>query len=405
MKIYLVGGAVRDKLLGKPIKDRDWVVVGTTPEKMIAQGFKPIGKDFPVFLHPKTKEEYALARTERKSGKGYKGFTFYTSPEITIEEDLKRRDLTINAIAEDESGKLIDPFAGKLDIENKVLRHVSSSFVEDPLRLLRIARFSATIGFEVAENTMNLLTKIVAANELDTLTVERIWNEFQKAMGSKHPENFILILRACNALKKLFPQIDTLFGIPQPKEFHPEIDTGLHTLMALKQATLLSNEPIVRFAALLHDLGKGSTPKTKLPSHHGHEARGVKLVNEICTKYKSPTQYRELACITSKYHLDCHRIMEMKSSTILKKLERLDAFRRPKRFQQFLLACEADHRGRTNFENKEYPQAKFFISALKAANNVNVEHLKQQGLSGKLLGDEIRKKQMHNIQELCENIK
>jgi tRNA nucleotidyltransferase (CCA-adding enzyme) len=397
MQTYLVGGAVRDKLLGIPVKDRDWVVVGATPEEMLDKGFKAVGKDFPVFLHPETKEEYALARTERKSGKGYKGFTFHTSPDVTLEGDLQRRDLTVNAIAEDEEGKLIDPYGGKADLKQGLLRHVSAAFVEDPLRVLRIARFAASLGFKIAPETTHLLKEISETDELDALVPERVWTEMEKALSGKYPARFILVLRSCNALEKLFPEIDALFGVPQPKEYHPEIDTGLHTIMTLNQSVRLSDEPIIRFAALVHDLGKATTPEKELPHHHGHEARGIKIIDKLCKRYRIPNKYHELASSVSKFHLDCHRIQEMKPETILKKLEQLDAFRRPERFGQFLIACEADARGRANFEDRDYPQAGCFMNALKSANEVNAKSLQEQGFEGKALGKEIRRQRVENI--------
>lgn len=400
MKTYLVGGAVRDKLLGYPVKDRDWVVVGATPEEMIERGFKPVGKDFPVFLHPETKEEYALARTERKSGKGYKGFTFHTSTDVTLEDDLQRRDLTINAIAEDENENLIDPFGGETDLKEGILRHVSPAFIEDPLRVLRIARFAATLGFKVAKETMRLLTEISDSDELNALVPERVWTETEKAMAGKYPARFILVLRSCNALAKLFPEIEALFGIPQPENYHPEIDTGLHTIMSLNQSTRLSDDPLIRFAVLVHDLGKGNTPKADWPSHHGHEGRGVKLIEKLCDRYRIPNKYRELACKVSRHHLDCHRIIKMKPATVLKKLEQLDAFRRPERFKQFLLACEADARGRAGFEDRDYPQADFFLNAFKAAKEIDSRSLQEQGFEGKALGQEIKKRQIENIAKL-----
>ena len=400
MKTYLVGGAVRDKLLGHSVKDRDWVVVGATPDEMIEKGFKPVGKDFPVFLHPETKEEYALARTERKSGKGYKGFTFYTSVDVTLEDDLQRRDLTINAIAEDEQGNLIDPYGGADDLKTGLLRHVSPAFIEDPLRVLRIARFAATFGFKVAKETMHLLSEIAESDELETLVPERVWTETEKAMAGKYPARFILVLRSCNALAKLFPEIEALFGIPQPENYHPEIDTGLHTIMSLNQSTRLSDDPMIRFAVLVHDLGKGNTPKTDWPSHHGHEGRGVKLINKLCDRYRIPNKYRELACSVAKHHLDCHRIMEMKPETVLKKLEQLDAFRRPDRFKQFLLACEADARGRAGFEDQDYPQAGYFLNAYNVAKDIESKSLQEQGFEGKELGQEIKQRQIEKIKSL-----
>ena len=400
MQTYLVGGAVRDKLLGIPVKDRDWVVVGATPEEMLAQGFKAVGKDFPVFLHPETKEEYALARTERKSGKGYKGFTFHTSPDVTLEEDLQRRDLTINAIAEDESGNIIDPYNGEADIKQGLLRHISDAFVEDPLRVLRIARFAATLGFKIAPETSQLLKEISETDELEALVPERVWTEMEKALTGKYPARFILVLRSCNALVKLFPEIEALFGVPQTKEYHPEVDTGLHTIMSLNQAVRLSDDPQVRFATLVHDLGKATTPKDKLPSHHGHEARGVKIIDKLCKRYRIPNKYHELAACVSKFHLNCHRIQEMKPATVLKKLEQLDAFRRPERFQQFLLACKADARGRAGFEDREYPQAEYFMNAFNAANDVKAKELQEKGFEGKALGEEIKKQRVENIKQI-----
>lgn len=400
MQTYLVGGAVRDKLLGIPVKDRDWVVVGATPEEMLNQGFKAVGKDFPVFLHPETKEEYALARTERKSGKGYKGFIFHTSRDVTLEEDLQRRDLTINAIAEDKNGNLIDPYHGEEDIKQGLLRHVSDAFVEDPLRVLRIARFAATLGFKIAPDTTRLLKEISKTDELESLVSERVWTEMEKALSGKYPARFILVLRSCNALIKLFPEIEALFGVPQPKEYHPEIDSGLHTIMSLNQAVRLSDDPLIRFATLVHDLGKATTPKKELPHHHGHEARGVKIIANLCRRYRIPNRYKELAACVSKYHLDCHRIQEMKPSTVLKKLEQLDAFRRPERFKQFLTACEADAKGRAGFEDRDYPQAILFMGAFKAANIIDAKILQQQGFEGKALGEEIKKQRIQNIQNL-----
>ena len=404
MQTYLVGGAVRDKLLKIPVKDRDWVVVGATPEEMLEKGFKAVGKDFPVFLHPETKEEYALARTERKSGKGYKGFTFHTSPDVTLEDDLQRRDLTVNAIAEDEHGNLIDPYGGVADLKEKMLRHVSSAFVEDPLRVLRIARFAARLGFKIAPETMALLKGISESDELEALVPERVWTELEKALSGKYPARFILVLRSCNAMEKLFPEIEALFGVPQTKEYHPEIDTGLHTIMSLNQSTRLSDDPMIRFAVLVHDLGKATTPKDKLPSHHGHEERGAKIIDKLCKRYRIPNKYRELAINVSRFHLDCHRIQEMRPETVLKKLEQLDAFRRPERFEQFLIACEADARGRAGFEDREYPQAEYFQTALKVANEVDTSELQKQGLEGKALGQEIKKHQIEKIESIDKNV-
>ncbi len=399
MKTYLVGGAVRDKLLGLPVKDRDWVVIGATPKKMIEEGFEPIGENFPVFLHPKTKEEYALARTERKSGKGYKGFVFYSSPKVTLEDDLKRRDLTINAIAEDENGELIDPYGGEADLKNGILRHVSPAFVEDPLRVLRIARFAACFGFKIADETIKLLHIISKSNELDTLTPERVWSEMEKALAGKYPTRFILALRSCNALKILFPEIDALFGIPQDKKYHPEIDVGRHTLMALNQSVQLSSDPIVRFSVLVHDLGKATTPKEQLPNHDGHETRGINIIDSFCERYKIPNKYHDLAACVSEFHIDCHQIQEMEPKEILERLEKLDAFRRPERFKKFLIACESDSRGRAGFEEKEFPQAKYFLNALEISRGVNVDLLANKSLKGKELGEALRKERIKILEE------
>ncbi len=403
MQTYLVGGAVRDKLLELPVKDRDWVVVGATPDEMLAQGYKPVGKDFPVFLHPDTREEYALARTERKSGKGYKGFSFHTATDVTLEEDLKRRDLTINAIAEDEDGNLIDPFNGAADINSKMLRHVSPAFNEDPLRVLRVARFAATLGFKIAPETMALLTQMTDSGELETLVAERVWTETEKALSGNYPARFILVLRACNALAVMFPELERLFGVPQPANYHPEIDSGLHTIMSLNQATRLTENPVIRFAVLVHDLGKGTTPESEWPSHRGHEGRGVKLVNNICDRYRIPNKYRELACLVSKHHLDCHRIQDMRPDTVLKKLEQLDAFRRPERFRDFLIACEADARGRAGLEDSDYPQARFLNKALEEANNIDSKSLQAEGFEGKALGREITKRRIDAIKAMATN--
>ena len=397
MEIYLVGGAVRDKLLGLPVKDRDWVVVGSTPETLERQGYKAVGKDFPVFLHPETHEEYALARTERKTAPGYKGFHFNTSSDVTLEEDLRRRDLTINAIAEDESGELIDPFDGASDLENGVLRHVSEAFVEDPLRVLRVARFSARFGFAVADETNKLMGKITQSGELDALVPERVWTEVERALDEKRPVNFFKVLNECGALEKIFPEIHKLFGVPQPEEHHPEIDSGIHTMMVLEQASKLSSDPLVRFAALVHDLGKGETPESEWPKHHGHEEKGVSLVNNLCDRLKIPNKFRELAVMTSRHHLHCHRIEEMKPETILKKLEEMDAFRRPERFEQFIIACEADSRGRTGYEDRDYPQARVFLNYLKAAKSINTNDIEGQG---KEVGREITKRRLAAMNEI-----
>ena len=387
MKIYQVGGSIRDKLLGLPITDRDWVVVGSTPDHMMSLGYRPIGKDFPVFLHPETHEEYALARTERKTAPGYKGFSFHTSPEVTLEQDLSRRDLTINAIAEDESGLLIDPYNGKADLEQGILRHISPAFAEDPLRVLRIARFAARFDFMVAPETMELMKVISDSGELAALVPERIWAELEKALGSDHTGRFFNVLRDCAALKQLFPEIDRLFGVPQPEHYHPEIDTGIHTMMVLDQAVRLTNDKTVRFAALVHDLGKATTPKDILPKHKGHEERGVKIVKALCKRMKIPNRYRDLGIIVTRYHFICHKIDELRPDTIIKKLEAMDAFRRPERFEQFLIACEADARGRTGFTETDYPQARQFRNYFEIASKIDVN----TAITEEMDGDEIAK--------------
>ena len=400
MQIYLVGGAVRDELLGLEVKDRDWVVVGATPEQMTDQGYKLVGRDFPVFIHPETGEEYALARTERKTGPGYTGFAFDTSEEITLEQDLERRDITINAIAKDENGNLIDPFNGRRDLENKVIRHVSEAFVEDPLRVLRVARFAAQFNFPIAGETQSLLKDISATDELQTLTPERVWVETEKALQTRQPRRYFEALRECNALAALFPEIDRLFGVPQPERHHPEIDSGVHTLMALDQAASITAEPEVRFAALVHDLGKGTTPQQSWPRHHGHEERGVELINGLCDRLRIPNRYRELAVLVSRYHLDCHRINEMKATTVMRKLERLDAFRRPERFEQFLRACEADARGRKGKERQDYPQAGIFRKYRAACLAVTASSEDIRNLKGAEIAEHIRAQRIEAIRKV-----
>ena len=374
MQIFLVGGAVRDELLGIPVIDRDWCVVGATPEQMLEKGFKPVGKDFPVFLHPKTGEEYALARTERKTASGYHGFAFNTSPDVTIEEDLSRRDLTINAMAQDEDGNIIDPFNGLQDLNDRLLRHVSDAFVEDPVRILRAARFAARfhhLGFTIAPATITRMQEIVAAGETDELVPDRVWKETQKALTGRDARVFFENLRACGALAVVYPEIDVLFGIPQPEKWHPEIDTGLHTMMVLDQAEQLSDALDVRFACLVHDLGKGNTDKAKLPSHPGHERRSTKLIEKLAKRLPIPRDCRELAMVVAEFHTHCHRAFELRDSTLLKVLERSDAFRRAERFEKFLLACEADARGRTGFEDRPYEQADYLRDVFAAANSVD----------------------------------
>ncbi|GMR16126.1 MAG: multifunctional CCA addition/repair protein [Gammaproteobacteria bacterium] len=406
MEIYLVGGYVRDQLLGLETKDRDWVVVGATPEEMLKQNYRQVGKDFPVFLHPQTNEEYALARTERKTAAGYSGFIFHASAEVTLEEDLIRRDLTINAIAQSDNGELIDPFNGQADIKAKILRHVSPAFIEDPVRILRIARFAARfadLGFSIADETKKLMSEMVSNGEVDALVPERVWQETMRALTEKTPARYFEVLRDCGALKKLFPEIDRLWGVPQPEKHHPEIDTGIHTMMVLAQAAKLSDDPKVRFAALVHDLGKGTTPESHWPKHIDHESRGVPLVEALCDRYRIPNDYRELAIIVTKYHLHYHRAAELRDDTFLRTLESLDAFRRPERFELFLLACEADSRGRTGYENKHFDQPDIYRKVFSAANALNAKELVAHGLKGKEIKNELAKQRIKVIKHSREN--
>jgi len=407
MNLYLVGGAVRDKLLGYPFKERDWVVVGASPEELLSQGFQQVGSDFPVFLHPETKEEYALARTERKSGVGYKGFQFFTDTSVTLEQDLSRRDLTINAIAEDSDGNLIDPYNGQQDLNDKTLRHVSDAFAEDPLRVLRVARFAARyqhLGFKVAEETASLMANIAARGELKHLTPERVWVETEKALKERSPRTYIEVLRQCNALKILFPELDRLFGIAQRADYHPEVDTGIHVLMALDQATALDSDPITRFAVLVHDLGKGTTPKDVLPKHTGHEERGVQLVNDLCDRFKIPNRYRELAVAVSRYHLLCHKAPTLRPTTILKVLKGIGALRQPEKLEQFIRCCESDARGRLGFENTTYESGLWLTQAFEAIQSIDNNEFIQQGLSGKKLGEAIDSQRQQLIAELKKQL-
>jgi tRNA nucleotidyltransferase (CCA-adding enzyme) len=399
MKIYQVGGSIRDKLLGIPVVDRDWLVVGSTPEEMLALGYKQVGRDFPVFLHPQTHEEYALARTERKTAPGYRGFAFNTSPEVTLEQDLSRRDVTINAIAEDEAGNIIDFYNGRSDLEEGVLRHITPAFSEDPLRVLRVARFSARFNFRIAPETLDLMQVICESGELSILAAERIWKETEKALATSHPENFFRALRLCGALEVVYPEIHALFGVPQPENHHPEIDTGIHTMMVLQQAAALSSDTTVRFAALVHDLGKATTPKDMLPKHRGHEERGARILNKLCDRLKVPNRYRDLACIVCKYHLICHKADELRPDTIVEKLEAMDAFRKPERFEAFLLACEADARGRTGFENKSYPQADRFRTYFSLANSIDTSAVAGEGMSGKEIANTIHQLRINAIMD------
>jgi len=382
MNTYLVGGAVWDSMLGLRGSDRDYVVVGATADEMLAQGYRPVGKDFPGFLHPQTHEEYALARTERKSGKGYKGCTVYAGPGVTLDEHLMRRDLTINAMAmpvdNEQEPALIDPWGGARDLKERKLRHVSPAFREDPLRVLRVARFAARFadqGFTVDESTMALMREMTASGELEHLVPERSWREIDTALGAQHARVFFEVLRECGALAVLMPELDRLFGIPQPAQWHPEIDTGLHSLMVLEQACKLSSDRSVRFAALIHDLGKGKTDPAEWPSHKGHETKGIKPVVELCERLRTPTDYLTLAKLVSEFHTHCHRAMELRPATILKLFEGIDAFRRPERLEKFLLTCEADARGRTGLEDRPYPQADYLRSAFASISGIRVPDL------------------------------
>lgn len=406
MQTYLVGGAVRDELLGIPARERDWCVVGATPDDMLAAGYRQVGKDFPVFLHPDTGEEYALARTERKTAPGYHGFEFDTSPAVTLEEDLGRRDLTINALAKDSDGTLIDPFNGKSDIDAKQLRHVSPAFREDPVRILRTARFAARfapIGFSVADETRALMRSMVDDGEADALVPDRVWREMASALAEDEPQVFFEVLRDCGALVAVFPEIDALFGVPQPPKWHPEIDCGVHTLMVVRQAAMLSPDLDVRFAALVHDLGKATTDKAQLPSHPGHEKRSVRIIRQLAKRLPIPVACRELAVLVAEFHGHAHKAFELKPSTILKLLERTDAFRRPDRFGRYLLACEADCRGRAGLEDRPYPQAEYLAGALDAANRVNARAIAADESDGRLIGERVHRERLAAISDYKSN--
>lgn len=403
MKIYLVGGALRDRLLNLPVKDHDWVVVGATVEDMLARKFVQVGKDFPVFLHPQTKEEYALARTERKSGSGYTGFTVHASPDVTLEEDLQRRDLTINAIAESESGEIVDPYNGRADLDAKILRHVSPAFAEDPLRVLRVARFAARfadLGFTVAPETLELMRSITAAGELQHLVPERIWQEFHRALCTNSPQVFIEVLREAHALAVIFPELDKLWGVPQPAKYHPEIDTGVHTLMVLEQAALETDNPLVRFAALVHDLGKALTPAATWPMHKGHEELGATAITAMCERLRIPNEFHELARMVSLQHTRCHRANTHGAEELYTTLESTDALRRPERFELFLRACEADARGRLGLELQPYPQAMILRHALASARQVVIKPLVAAHQNAQELAAAIRQARIDAIGEL-----
>ena len=386
MQRYLVGGAVRDRLLNYPYHEHDWVVVGATPQQMLDLGYQQVGKDFPVFLHPQTKEEHALARTERKNGKGYTGFSVYASPDVTLEQDLQRRDLTINAIAQADDGTLVDPFDGVGDIKNKILRHVSAAFAEDPLRVLRVARFYARyahLGFTVATETLALMAQL--SQELDTLSPERVWQETAKALSEQTPQAYFQLLFDTGALTVLMPELAALWGVPQPAKWHPEIDTGVHTLLVLQQAAVLSSRLDIRFAALVHDLGKGVTKPELWPSHHGHEHTGLPLIKQLCDRLRVPNDCRDLALLVCEYHQIIHRAKELKSSTVLKLFDAIDLWRKPERLEAILLSCTADLRGRTGFDQAEYPQADYLQTLADAARQVTAKDLVAQGLKGEAI--------------------
>ena len=390
MKIYEVGGAVRDSLLGLPIKERDWVVVEGSAEELAAQGYRRVGKDFPVFIHPETGEEYALARTERKTGPGYTGFAFDTAPSVTLEQDLARRDLTINAIARSTDGVIVDPWSGRADLERRVLRHVSPAFSEDPLRVLRVARFAArfaSLGFTVAAETLALMQAIVVDGEMEALRPERVWQETVKALATERPDVFFDTLRNCGALQRVFPEVDALFGVPQPAKWHPEIDTGVHTLLALRIAARLSQSEAVRFAVLAHDLGKATTPSDVLPRHPGHEQRSIDILERLCARLPVPNRFRELAEHVAHHHGVVHRAAELRPQTILALLTTVDALRQPERFEEFLAACEADARGRAGLEGLAYPQADRLRNALRAARSVDARKVRaERNVDGEALG-------------------
>jgi tRNA nucleotidyltransferase (CCA-adding enzyme) len=405
MKVYCVGGAVRDELLGLQVKDRDWVVVGATPEQLAAQGYKPVGKDFPVFLHPDTHEEYALARTERSTARGYKGFSVYAAPDVTLEQDLIRRDLTINAIARDAQGQLIDPHHGLADLQAKVLRHVSAAFIEDPVRILRIARFAARFNdFSIAEETMELMREMVDSGELDALVAERVWQELATGLMETTPSRMLEVLRSCGALKKILPEVDRLWGVPQPALHHPEIDTGVHVMMVLDYAAAKQYSLPIRFAALTHDLGKGTTPDDVLPRHIGHEERSVNLLKRLCPRLKVPNDCRDLALMVAKFHGKVHRALEMRPETLLQLIQDTDAIRQPDRFNDFVLACECDSRGRLGMENKPYPQAELLQKILKTALSVDAGAIASQHKHPEKIRDAIYQARLEAVKAILSPV-
>ena len=400
MQTFLVGGAVRDAMLGLPVKERDWVVVGTTAEALAAQGYRQVGKDFPVYLHPETREEYALARTERKTGPGYHGFETRFTPDVTLEQDLERRALTINAMARAAAGALVDPHGGARDLAARRLRHVSPAFAEDPVRVLRVARFAARyahLGFQVADETMALMRGMAGAGEIGALVAERVWQETAKALAEPSPAVYFEVLRSAGALAIVFPELERLYGVPQPPLWHPEIDTGVHVMLVLGAAAQLSTQSRVRFAALVHDLGKGTTPAAEWPKHVGHEGRGVHLIQALADRLRVPNDFRDLAIAVARDHGNCHRALELRPGTVLELLERCDALRRPERFHEFLIACEADFRGRTGFESRPYPQADYLRAALATASAAALAPAERAGLDGATIGTRLRERRIEAL--------
>ena len=403
-KIYCVGGAVRDRLLGLNVQDHDWVVVGSTPEKMVEQGYQPVGKDFPVFLHPQTHEEYALARTERKTARGYHGFAVYSAPDVTLEQDLQRRDFTINAIAQDADGKLIDPYNGVADLHAGILRHVSKAFNEDPVRILRAARFAARFGFAIAPETLALMRDMVNNGEVDALVPERVWQELARGLMENRPSRFFESLRSCGALAKIIPEVDALFGVPQPEKHHPEIDCGIHTMLVVDDAALHNYPLEVRFAALTHDLGKGNTPKDILPRHIDHELRSVDLLKAMCERLRVPADCRDLGLLAARYHGDVHRARELRAETVIRLFQAADAWRRPERFSDLLQACSSDARGRTGHEQDAYPQAEYLMQLLAAARAVGAGEIAKRNADSNAIAAAIQKARIAAVEDQIKKL-
>ena len=404
LKAYCVGGAVRDQLLGLPVQDHDWVVVGSTPKQMVARGFKPVGSDFPVFLHPETHEEYALARTERKVAQGYKGFTVYATPEVTLEQDLMRRDFTINAIAQDADGNLIDPYGGQADLKAGVLRHVSEAFAEDPVRILRAARFVARFDFFIAPETLTLMRSMVENGEVDALVAERVWQELARGLMEKQPSRFFNTLRECGALKKILPELDVMFGVPQTAHYHPEIDCGIHAMLVLDDTAKHGYSLEVRFSALGHDLGKGNTPVGILPRHIGHEMRSVELLQGLCERLHVPGECRDLALLVAKHHGNVHRAKELRADTIVKLFDSCDLWRKPERFACILQACESDARGRTGHENDAYPQTAYLLRCAQAAQAVNAGEIARACPDKNLIADKVREARIVAVEKITKQL-